>query len=219
MIHRPIVYALFVYIMMSMHTRTTMPMCVCLLLNCTLFRLLPTAVHDSAVYRYSTHWLIRLHFDNNYTQNHHPVPFLCPWPVPDCGGHQIRCQANFTVLVCIAISLSFTISIYKIYLHFYVFYRGRYVIVKPSSVQSRTSCKRNVSSQRRSGNIMRTISLEWGLRCWRREQGRNWYVSWFIWELSHSITLYWPHNNLSVKTSFGTLNAKHPQGEKTCSGR
>jgi hypothetical protein len=24
------------------------------------------------------HWLIRL-----YTPNHHPVPFLCPWPVPD----------------------------------------------------------------------------------------------------------------------------------------
>jgi hypothetical protein len=29
------------------------------------------------------------------------VPFLCPWPVPDCGGHQICCQANFTVLVLI----------------------------------------------------------------------------------------------------------------------
>jgi hypothetical protein len=28
-----------------------------------------------------SHWLIRLHFDMNYTQNHHPVPFLCPWPV------------------------------------------------------------------------------------------------------------------------------------------
>jgi hypothetical protein len=66
---------------------------VCLLLNCTL---LPTAVHDSTVYRYSTLADQTVHFDNNYTQNHHPVPFA---PVPVCGGHQICCQANFTVLV------------------------------------------------------------------------------------------------------------------------
>jgi hypothetical protein len=50
---------------------------------------LPTAVHDSTVYRYSTLADQTVHFDNNYTPNHHPVPFLCPWPVPDCGGHQI----------------------------------------------------------------------------------------------------------------------------------
>jgi hypothetical protein len=54
---------------------------------------------DSTVYRYSTLADQTVHFDNNYTQNHHPVPFLCPWPVRDCGGHQICCQANFTFLV------------------------------------------------------------------------------------------------------------------------
>jgi hypothetical protein len=56
-------------------------MCVCLLhLNC---KLLLMAVHDSIVYRYSTLADRTVHFDKNYTQNHHPVPFLCPWPVPD----------------------------------------------------------------------------------------------------------------------------------------
>jgi hypothetical protein len=57
-------------------------------------------LHDSTVYRFGhTSWSQTVHFDNNYTQKHHPVPFLCPWPVPDCGGHHICCQANFTVLV------------------------------------------------------------------------------------------------------------------------
>jgi hypothetical protein len=66
---------LFVYIMMSMHTRTTM--CICLLLNCTLA--------DGCARQYSVpvfHIVTGSSdctFDNNYTQNHHPVPFLCPW--------------------------------------------------------------------------------------------------------------------------------------------
>jgi hypothetical protein len=60
---------------------------------------LPTTVLNSTVNRYSTLPDQTVHFDNNYTPNHHPVPFLCPWPVaaPDCGGHQICCQANFTL--------------------------------------------------------------------------------------------------------------------------
>jgi hypothetical protein len=35
----------------------------------------PTAVHDSTVYRYSTLADQTVYFDNNYTQNRHPVPF------------------------------------------------------------------------------------------------------------------------------------------------
>jgi hypothetical protein len=47
-----------------------------------------------------------------YTQSHHPdpVPFLCPWPsLCLTRGHQICCQANFTVLVITEITMSTTL--------------------------------------------------------------------------------------------------------------
>jgi hypothetical protein len=81
MMHWPIVYTLFV----------------CLFELHAFHAFADVCTQQYSVPVFHTGWLYILTTTPQITM--HPVPFLCPWPVHHCGGHQICCQANFTVLV------------------------------------------------------------------------------------------------------------------------